>query len=214
METVVRRAQRVRRRGSPVGAGRARVRRGAATLPIFTLLASLLLPAPAAAAHPNASSTPLTAGRQATVTVLMFADEGPTTGFAITVPAGVRLDGATGDRLLPLVSTAGATAAFRGGLVTPGEFVQLQLLVTPVRAGELLLAVRAQLQGVAADYVYPLVRVTGSGQVGDGAARGWPSRGVLLTVALLALGALLGAARLLRRGSRQRRAPAAGARQG
>ncbi len=60
----------------------------------LAILTPLLLAGPVQA-HPNASTTPLRPGQQATVTVLLFADEGPTSGFEIGVPDGIRLDGAT-----------------------------------------------------------------------------------------------------------------------
>lgn len=168
----------------------------------LAILAPLLLAGPAQA-HPNASTTPLRPGQQAIVTVLLFADEGPTTGFEIRVPDGIRLDGAGADRLLPQVSTSAATATFTGGIVRPGEFVRVVLRVTPSRAGPISLAVRAQLQGVAAPYDYPPVPVGGSEAP---AAR---SRGVLLVVLVLGVVVVAGILTLLtrRRGSAGTLAP-------
>lgn len=162
--------------------------------------AALLLPvAPAlpALAHPNASSTPLRPGEPATVAVLLFADEGDTRGYAITVPAGVRLDGASGDRLLPQVTRTGATATFRGGLVTPGQFVQVHLQVVPSTTGRLMLDIEAELDAGRAPYRYPPV------VVGDVESAAGVSRGSVVALALLAAGGLLAAVRLRRRRARR-----------
>jgi len=159
-----------------------RVRRGSPAVAFTLAILALLLPPDPVGAHPNASSGPLRAGVEATATVLLFADEGPTTGFEVTVPADVTLTGARADPHLPVVARRGGTAAFGGGRLLPGEFAQVRLTLVPTHGGAFALRVLAHLDGVAAPYAYPPV-VLGAADSGGG-----PPPGELAGAGLLVAG--------------------------
>lgn len=133
------------------------------------------------------------------MTVLLFADEGPTTGFEVAVPPGVRLTGATADRHLPVATTRGDTATFGGGRLVPGEFAQVRLEVVPAHGGSLALRVLARLDGVGPPYVYPPL-VLGAADPGTGGPGG-----LLVGSAVLAVGLVATTAGLARRRRRRRR---------
>jgi len=174
------------------------VRRGALLPAAGVLLGLLALPA---AAHPNAVSQELRRGVPTTITLLLLPDEGPVSGFDVTVPAGFRLTRATGDSHLPTVTTAGAVVRFRapaGVALSVPDQAFAALDGTPTTADKLTVHILAQRVGQP-PFDYGQVPVSAPAAPSSG-----PAGRAALTVGLLLAGGLVAAVAALSRSRRAR----------